>query len=106
MFLVQMFAPMMPHLAEECWHRLGHPEMVAQQPWPQPEPELLQQDTITIAVQVNGKRRAEMEVPKDAPKEELEKQALALENVRRAIGEKQVRRVIVVPGRIVNIVVG
>ncbi len=106
MLLVQMFAPMMPHLAEECWHRLGHPEMVAQQPWPEPEAALLQEDTVRLAVQVNGKRRAEMDVPKAASSEEVEKMALELPQVQRAIGEKQVRRVIVVPGRIVNIVVG
>ena len=104
--LVRMFAPMMPHLAEECWRRLGKDGLVAQTPWPEPEPALLKQDTVKMAVQVNGKRRTEIEVPKDAPNEEIEKLALAQEPVQRAIGEKQVRRVIVVPGRIVNVVVG
>ena len=106
MFLVQMFAPMMPHLAEECWHRLGHPELVAQTPWPEADESLLAEETVKMAVQVNGKRRAEIEVAKDAANEEIEKMALAQEAVRRAIGDKQVRRVIVVPGRIVNVVVG
>ena len=103
--LVRMFAPMMPHLAEECWQRLGHEGLLAQAPWPEPEPALLKQDTVKMAVQVNGKRRAEIEVAKDAPKEEIEKLALEQEAVQRAVGGKPVRRVIVVPGRIVNIVV-
>ena len=103
--LVQMFAPMMPHLAEECWQRMGQEGLVAQTPWPEPDPELLKQDTVKMVVQVHGKRRAEIEVAKDAPREDVEKLALAQAAVQRAIGGKPVRRVIVVPGRIVNIVV-
>ncbi|MDP2621792.1 MAG: leucine--tRNA ligase [Hyphomicrobiales bacterium] len=102
--LVQMTAPMMPHLAEECWRRLGHETLIAEQPWPAADQAMLVQDTITIAVQVNGKRRDELTIPRDAAKEEIEKAALALANVARALGGKPVRKVIVVPQRIVNVV--
>jgi len=103
--LVQLCGPMMPHLSEECWHALGHTSMLAVQPWPTTEEELLVEDTITVAVQVNGKRRAELTIAKSATKEEVETQALALDNVIRALDGKTVRRVIVVPQRIVNIVI-
>jgi len=103
--LVQMTGPMMPHLSEECWQTLGHPSMLAEQSWPVTEEELLVEDNITIAVQVNGKRRAELTIAKSATKEEVETQALALDNVIRALDGKTVRRVIVVPQRIVNIVI-
>jgi leucyl-tRNA synthetase len=102
--LVQLFAPMMPHLAEECWQRLGQEGLVAQASWPEVEESLLEEETITLPVQVNGKRRAEITVPKDAAAEDIEKMVLQLPQVRRAIGERPVRRVIIVPGRIVNVV--
>ncbi len=103
--LVQMTGPMMPHLSEECWQALGHTSMLADKGWPVTEGELLVEDNITIAVQVNGKRRAELTIAKSATKEEVETQALALDNVIRALDGKTVRRVIVVPQRIVNIVI-
>ena len=64
--LVQLFAPMMPHLAEECWAALGHDDLVAQAPWPAVERDLLIEDTITLPVQVNGRKRAEVTVARDA----------------------------------------
>ncbi len=103
--LVQMIGPMMPHLSEECWQALGHTTLLADQEWPTTEEELLVEDTITIAVQVNGKRRAELTIAKSATNEEVETQALALDNIMRALDGKTVRRVIVVPQRIVNIVI-
>ncbi len=103
--LVQMIGPMMPHLSEECWQALGHTTLLADQDWPVTEEELLVEDTITVAVQVNGKRRAELTVAKSATNEEVETQALALDNIIRALDGKTVRRVIVVPQRIVNIVI-
>ncbi len=102
--ITQLFAPMMPHLAEECWQALGHEGLVAQTPWPQPEESLLAEDAVTLPVQVNGKRRAEITIAKSAGAEEIEASVLALDAVKRAIGDKTVRRVIVVPGRIVNVV--
>ena len=104
--LVQIFNPMMPHLAEELWGLLGHETMLANTPWPEIDESLLTDDTITIGVQVNGKVRATITFAKDADKDEVEKIALAEDSVKRAIGDKSVRKVIVVPGRIVNVVVG
>jgi len=103
-FLVQMFGPMMPHLAEECWERLGYNTLLADQPWPAVEEVLLVDDTITIAVQVNGKRRDELTIARDASQAEIEAAALKLESVIRALDGRPVKKVIVVPQRIVNVV--
>ncbi len=103
-FLVQMIGPMMPHLAEECWARLGYNTLLANQPWPQAEPGLLVDDTITIAVQVNGKRRDELTIARTAGSDEIKEAALRLEPVLRALEGRPVKNVIVVPQRIVNVV--
>ncbi len=103
--LVQLFGPMMPHLGEECWALLGHEDLLADQAWPEAEPALIREDTVTIAVQVNGKRRDELTIARDAEKKDIEAAALKLDNVARAIGGKPVKRIIVVPQRIVNVVV-
>jgi leucyl-tRNA synthetase len=102
--LVQLFAPMMPHLAEECWAALGHDGLVAQAPWPIVERELLIEDTITLPVQINGKKRAEVTVPRDAGNEEIEAAVLALEAVQKALDGKKPKKIIIVPKRIVNVV--
>jgi len=102
--LVQMFGPMMPHLAEECWERLGYNTLLADQPWPTVEEALLVDDTITIAVQVNGRRRDELTIARNASKAEVEAAALKLEPVIRALEGRPVKKVIVVPQRIVNVV--
>jgi leucyl-tRNA synthetase len=104
-FLVQMIAPMMPHLAEECWSRLGYNSLAANQAWPQADPALLVDDRVTIAVQVNGKRRDELTVAVNASKAEIEIAALTLEGVVRAMEGRPAKKVIIVPQRIVNIVV-
>jgi leucyl-tRNA synthetase len=103
-FLIQLIGPMMPHLGEESWVKLGRQGILADQPWPDIDETLLVEDTVTIAVQVNGKRRDELTVPRLSSKEEVEAAALELDNVVRAIGTMQVRKVIVVPERIVNVV--
>jgi leucyl-tRNA synthetase len=103
--LVQMIGPMMPHLGEECWARLGYNSLLADQPWPQAEGSLLVDDTITIAVQVNGKRRDELTIARGAAQAEVEAAALKLEPVIRALQGRPVKKVIVVPQRIVNVVV-
>jgi leucyl-tRNA synthetase len=106
--LVQLFAPMMPHLAEECWAALGQSTgrdtLVAQAPWPAVERELLIEDTITLPVQINGKKRAEATVPRDAGNAEIEAAVLALEAVQKALDGKKPKKVIIVPKRIVNVV--
>jgi leucyl-tRNA synthetase len=102
--LVRLFHPMMPHLAEECWASLGHKELLATQEWPVLEPELLVESTITLPVQVNGKKRADVTVPRDAGKEAIETAVLALDAVKKALDGKSPKKVIVVPQRIVNVV--
>jgi leucyl-tRNA synthetase len=102
--LVLLVSPMMPHLAETCWQSLGHKTMVVEASWPVADPELVRQDTLTIAVQVNGKRRGEIEIARNADTKSVENAALALEGVVRALDGKPPKRVIVVPERIVNIV--
>jgi leucyl-tRNA synthetase len=102
--LVQLFAPMMPHLAEECWQVLGQPGLISEASWPQIERDLLVEDTVTLVVQVNGKKRGEVTVARDAQNPEIEAAVLALDAVKLALGSKAVRKMIVVPMRIVNVV--
>jgi leucyl-tRNA synthetase len=103
--LVRLFHPMMPHLGEECWAALGHRTLLASEPWPTLEPDLLVEDSITLPVQVNGKKRTEVTVPRDAKIPEIEAAVLALDAVKRALEGKAPKKVIVVPQRIVNVVV-
>jgi leucyl-tRNA synthetase len=102
--LVQLFAPMMPHLAEECWGVLGQAGLVSEASWPQIERDLLVEDTVTLVVQVNGKKRGEVTVARTAPNPQIEAAVLALDAVKQALGGNAVRKVIVVPMRIVNVV--
>ncbi len=102
--LVLLSAPMMPHLAEECWQALGHKTLAAETPWPKHDASLLKSDTVTLAVQVNGKRRGEVVVPVGADNKTVESAALAEEGVVRALAGAAPKKVIVVPNRIVNIV--
>ncbi len=103
--MVQLFHPMMPHLAEECWATLGHEALLATQSWPTLESDLLIEDAITLPVQVNGKKRADVTVARDARNVDIEAAVLALDPIRRALDGKTVRKVIIVPQRIVNVVV-
>jgi leucyl-tRNA synthetase len=102
--MVRLFHPMMPHLAEECWAALGHATLVADEPWPEVEAALLVEDTVTLPVQINGKKRADVTVPRDAKSPEIEAAVLALDAVQRALDGKRPKKVIVVPQRIVNVV--
>ncbi len=102
--LVQMTAPMMPHLAEQCWQALGKPGLVATAAWPELERALTIDDTITLPVQVNGRKRADVTVARTAGKDEIEGLVLGLESVQRAMEGKPLRKFIVVPQRIVNVV--
>jgi leucyl-tRNA synthetase len=102
--LVRLFHPMMPHLAEECWAALGHKSLVASEPWPRLEADLLVENTITLPVQINGKKRADVTVARNAANTEIESAVLALDAVKRALAGKPPKKVIVVPQRIVNVV--
>jgi leucyl-tRNA synthetase len=102
--MVRLAAPMVPHLAEQAWAALGRDGLVADAAWPEADPALLVEDEVTIAIQVNGKLRDTLSAPKDASREDLEALALASDNVARSLAGKAPRKVIVVPGRLVNLV--
>jgi len=97
-------SPFMPHLAESCWQAMGREGMVCDAAWPKVDEKLLVDDTVTLPVQVNGKRRAQIVVPVDAPESMIETQVLSLEPVARILGGRPPRKLIVVPNRIVNVV--
>ena len=102
--LVKMFAPMMPHLAEECWTVLGHGQPVSEADWPQLDRSLTQSDTITLPIQVNGKKRADLTIDANANQASIESAVLAMDAVQKALEGKTVKKIIVVPKRIVNVV--
>jgi len=104
LILVHLFAPMMPHLAEECWQVLGRSGLISEAAWPQIERDLLVKETVTMVVQVNGKKRGDVTVASGAENPEIETAVLALDAVKSALGGKPARKVIVVPKRIVNVV--
>ncbi|BAB07000.1 leucine--tRNA ligase [Halalkalibacterium halodurans] len=101
---VKLLSPVAPHLAEELWSKLGHEGTIAYEPWPTYDEAFLVEDEVEIVVQHNGKVRAKVVVAKDATKEQMEEAALANERVKESIDGKTVRKVIVVPGKLVNIV--
>ena len=103
--LAQLMSPITPHLSEEIWEMLGGEGLILHAPWPVADEAMLVDQNVTLPIQINGKRRAEISVPKDMPKEEVEKIALSHEAVIRALDGAQPKKLIVVPGRIVNVVV-
>ncbi len=104
--LLLMMAPIFPHISEELWHRIGNEESVHLQRWPEGDPEKAKEEDVTVVVQVNGRVRDKLVVAPDTDKAALEQMALASENVQKWLDGKQVRKVIVVPNRLVNVVVG
>ena len=102
--LVLLIAPMMPHLAEEAWALLGPKALAVNAPWPKADPILTRQDTVVIAIQIDGKRRAEIEMPKDSAAHTVEAAILDLDAVRKAIDGRKIKKVIIVPNRIANVV--
>jgi leucyl-tRNA synthetase len=103
--LAAMMAPRMPHLAEECWAALGHDEMVSTRPWPAVVQDLLVEESVTMPVQVNGKKRGELTIAADASQADFEAATLGLDVVRRALDGQSPKKIVVVPKRIVNVVV-
>ena len=102
---VSLLQPWAPHVTEELWLRLGH-ERLWEQPWPEADPALLARETFQLVVQVNGKVRDRMEVPADLPEEELVERAKGSAKVQAHLDGKEIRQTIVVPGKLVNLVVG
>ena len=103
--LLRLLSPISPHISDYLWRELGYGDDILGAPWPFPDPEALIKDEIELVVQVNGKVRGRVLVSSDATKQEIEQKALAEENVKRFTDEKNVKRIIIVPGRLVNIVV-
>jgi leucyl-tRNA synthetase len=101
---LRMLAPIAPHVAEELWERLGKSYSVHTQPWPEVDADAAAVDEITLVIQVNGKVRDRLTVPAGIGQEEAEARALASEGAQRFLEDKAVRKIIVVPGRLVNIV--
>ena len=104
-FLLQIIAPMMPHLAEECWKTLGFTQLIAETPWPKADPSLIVESDITMPVQINGKRRGDLTISRTATVPQVEAAVLELDFVKSAVGEASVKKIVVVPNRIVNLVV-
>jgi leucyl-tRNA synthetase len=96
---------MMPHLAETCWEALGKSGLIADAPWPEYDPALLVDDSVTLPIQINGKRRGEIVVPKGTAAAEVERLVLSLDWVASILGGQQPRKIVVVPDRIVNVVI-
>ena len=102
--IVLMLAPIVPHVAESLWQGLGHPGSVMQQAWPKPDPAALKRSTLELVVQVNGKLRGKIQVAADASRETIEKAALAEPFVQPFVQGKDVKKIVVVPGKLVNVV--
>ena len=100
----QLFAPMAPHLAEECWKIIGCNDIISQREWPQLIEKYIQEDTVLIVVQVNGKKRGEIEVAKGLSQNEVETAAMKIDNVSKSINS-EIRKIIYVPNRILNVVI-
>ena len=103
--LAQLMSPMTPHIAEEIWSLQGGAGLCAQAAWPKADPALLVDDTVSLPIQINGKKRGDLTIARDADQGTVEKAALALDVVQKALDGKTPRKVIVVPQRIVNVVV-
>jgi leucyl-tRNA synthetase len=103
--LAKLMSPMTPHIAESIWSYQGGAGLCATAPWPVADPELLVDDTVTLPIQINGKRRGEIAVPRDMALPDIEARALANDDVLRFLAGQPVKKIIVVPGRIINVVV-
>jgi leucyl-tRNA synthetase len=103
--LLRLLSPITPHVTHHLWRELKFGEDIMQAPWPEPDPAALEQDEVELVVQVNGKLRGSIRVPKQADKSTIEKLAMANSNVQKFVTGQQVKKVVVVPGRLVNLVV-
>jgi leucyl-tRNA synthetase len=104
-FVVLMLSPIVPHITHALWHVLGHEDAVIDRRWPPVDEQALVQDTLMMVVQINGKTRGKISVPADAGRDVIESATLGEENVARHIGESPVKKIIIVPGKLVNVVI-
>ena len=102
--VLTLLAPITPHVCEELWEDLGHARSIDQEPWPVWKEDALQRDVLTVVIQINGKLRGKIEVPASASKEEVEQLALTEQNIVRHLEGLTVRKVVVIPGKLVNVV--
>jgi leucyl-tRNA synthetase len=103
--LLRLLSPIAPHITHVLWRELGYGEDILHAPWPEPEPAALEQDEIELVVQVNGKLRGNIRVAKNAAKDAIEAAAIANEQVQKFVAGQKVKKIVVVPGRLVNVVV-
>jgi leucyl-tRNA synthetase len=103
--LVQIFSPIMPHLGEECWEALGQPAILAESAWPIADHSLVVDNMLMLPVQVNGKKRADLQLSRDATMTEIEEAVLNLETIQRVLDGRSPKKVIIVPKRIINVVI-
>jgi leucyl-tRNA synthetase len=103
--LIILVSPFCPHITQELWEALGHQELLINKPWPSYIEEYVREETVTVAIQVSGKLRDTVEVERDLPEDALRNLILSLEKVQRHLGDRPVRKFIVVPNKLVNIVV-
>ena len=103
--MIMLLSPFAPHMCEELWEHLGSQTLLAQTPWPSYEPELAKEERVTIVVQINGKLRDRFQVERDTGEEKLEEMALSLDRIRHFIGDKEVKKVIPIKNKLVNIVI-
>jgi leucyl-tRNA synthetase len=103
--LIILLSPFAPHICEELWEITGHSTHLARFPWPEYDPELAKEETVTIVVQVNGKLRDKFEVERDLPEEDVKEIALGLDRIQALVGEREIRKLIYIKNKIVNIVV-
>jgi leucyl-tRNA synthetase len=104
--LITLLAPFAPHISEELWHHIGKSDSIHQQPWPKLDPDALISDELTLVIQVMGKTRGTVQVPASASREELEGYAKASEVGQKHLAGQSIKKVIVVPGKLVNFVLG
>jgi leucyl-tRNA synthetase len=102
--LLRLLSPIVPHITHELWQELGYEGIICNAPWPVVDEAALVQDRVSLVVQVNGKVRAQLDAPADASKETLEEMALKAPNVERFVDGKPIRKIVVVPGKLINIV--
>ncbi len=103
--LLRLLSPITPHISHHLWRELGFGEDIMGAPWPEPDPQALEQDEVELVVQVNGVKRGTVRVPKSADQRALEAIVESLDFVKKQIGEKLIKRIVIVPGRLVNVVV-